>query len=346
MAGQRWITVGVVLVLALLAFALLSPAVFQSREVARQTQSKDNLKQIGLAVLNFHEAEGSLPPGGIIREDDTALQGWMAMILPFVDDNLVYSWLDLNESWQSPRNAFVFNSVVPDYLIPGVSEHFTDSGFGVTHYQGNPNLFYRNSGVTFSQMENGTAHTWLAGEVAGHFQPWAYPFNWRPLGTKLCEGPGSYGRPDWDGGHLLFADGSASFFSVQTSPEILKRFAAAPPVATPEQTAVPGQVFQTGDFRWERTDLQSDSESKHNYFVKSMENSEGAPLVIRVFVVEKGASTEKKGSPSPQLLLHIDSTTDIAQVLEESSMAEDATPEQLAANVKTLQTLQKQLSNK
>lgn len=343
MAGQRWITIGLLLGLALLVFALLSPAVFQSREAARQTQSKDNLKQIGLAVLNYHETEGSLPPGGIIREDDTAMQGWMTMLLPYIEDDPYYSWLDLNESWQSSRNTFVFGTALPVFLIPGVNERLTASGFGLTCYQGNPNLLYRNSSVTFGLMENGTAHTWLAGEVAGNYQPWAYPFNWRPLGTRLCDGPDSYGRSDWKGGHLLFADSSVSFFSQDTSPEILKRFAAAPPVATKAQTAVPDQVFQTGLFELESIKIESDSESKHNYFGRALRNGKGKLLLIQVFYVEKGASTKKTGGPSPQLLLSVDATTNISEVLKETSMAEDATPEQLAANVKTLEGLQKRL---
>ncbi|WP_339733996.1 DUF1559 domain-containing protein [uncultured Gimesia sp.] len=346
MSGQRWIAIGLMLGLALLVFALVSPAVFQSREAARQTQSKDNLKQIGLAVLNYHEAEGSLPPGGIIHEDETAMQGWMVMLLPYVDD-IAYSWLDLNESWQSPRNTFVFDSAIPVYLIPGGNERFTDTGFGVTQYLANPNLFYRNSDVTFGQMENGTSHTWMTGEVTGHYQPWGYPFNWRPLGTKLCEGPNSYGRSNWNGGHLLFADGSVSFLSDQTAPEILKRFAEAPPVATEAQTAAPDRVFQTGDFRWEwqPIELESDSESKHKYFAKTLENKKQKLLVIQVFFAPKGAGRRKKEGPAPQLLLRIDSTTDIAQELEESSMSEDATPAQLAANVKTLQKLQQKMES-
>lgn len=344
MAWQRWITVGIVLGLLLLLFALLMPAAYQAREAARRTNSKNNLRQIGLAVLNYHDANASLPSGGIIREDDAAMQGWMTMILPYLDASPFYSWLDLNESWQSLRNAFVFGQSRPVYLIPGINEHYTATGFGLTDYLGNPNLLHRNSGVTFAQMENGTAHTWLVGEVAGNIQPWAYPFNWRPLGTRLCDGPDSYGRPEWNGGHLLFADGSVSFFSDQTSPDILKRFAAAPPVATEEQTAVPEQVFQTGDFFWERIELESDSESKRDYFCKSLENSQGELLVIQVFAVEKEIEPPLyKGGPAPQGLLRIDSSTDITSALKATPLADATSPAQFEANVKLLKSFQKQL---
>lgn len=347
-AGVTKMELAVVAGMILLLVALLLPAVYQSRDEARQLTSKNNLKQIGLAFLNYHEVEGSLPPGGIISEEGTAMQGWMVMLLPYIDDNLVYSWLDLNEPWQSPRNTFVCGSALPVYLNPGVDEIYTDSGFGLTHYQGNPNLLYRNSGVTFGQMENGTAHTWLTGEVAGNFQPWSYPFNWRPLGTKLCKGSNSYGLSEWNGGHLLFADGRVSFFSDQTSPEILKRFAAAPPIATEAQTTSPDRIFQTGNFHWEwqPIDLESDSESKHKYFVKMLENGDRKLLVINVFIAPKGAERRMIEGPAPRLLLRIKATTDVITALEETSMSQDSTSDQLAANVKTLQAFQKRLLKK
>ncbi|QDT40778.1 hypothetical protein Pan241w_08370 [Gimesia alba] len=341
---QRWVSVIIVLGLMLLLFGLLMPNVEQSLQQARKSSSKYNLQQIGSAILNYHETLGSLPPGGIIRDDETAMQGWLTMILPYMDGSPDYSWLDLNESWQSPRNAYVFDQSRPVFLIPGVEQHYTTAGFGLTHYLGNPNLLYRNSSVTFGQMENGTAHTWLAGEVTGDFQPWAYPFNWRPLGTKLCDGDDGYGRPEWKGGHLLFADGSVSFFSQGIDPGILERFAAAPPVATAEQIAAPDRVFPPRGTSWDRIELQSDPQSQRNYFAFALQAENDMLLVIQVFAVEKEPDPPpKKGGSPPLLILRVESATDITAALEETSMAQDTTPAQLAANVKTLQALQKRL---
>ncbi len=77
MSVQRLITIGVILGLLLLVFGLLTPAIYQAREDARRMSSKNNLKQIGLALLNYHESWRCLPPGGVIREDDVAMNGWM-----------------------------------------------------------------------------------------------------------------------------------------------------------------------------------------------------------------------------------------------------------------------------
>lgn len=347
MSWQRWISISLVLGMLLLAFGLIMPAVFQAREQARRNTAKNNLKQIGLALFNYHESYRCLPPGGTIREDDAAMQGWIAMMMPFLDASPYYSWLDFNESWQSTANRYVFDQRLPVVLIPGVEQQYTDSGYALTQIMGNPNLLHRNSDVTFEEMTNGTSFTWLAGEVTGDFQPWSYPFNWRPLGTKLCQGSASYGRPEWGGGHLLFADGHIKFFTDATSSQMLQRYDAAPPVATKTETAVPKKVFQTGDYRWDRIDLQSDPKARDEYFATGLKGSANGLFKLNVYsqilLTEEEQEQPKLYLKGPRFLFEIDSTTDIAAALKETPLVDATTPEQLEANMKTLQALQKRL---
>jgi len=353
MTRQRWLELGVVAGIMILLLALLLPAVHRAREEARKSASKNNLKQIGLALHNYHEAYACLPSGGVIREDGTAMQGWLTMYLPFMDASPDYNRINMHTAWDSPANLEVTETIRPAYLNPDATANYTSTGFGLTHYLGNPHLFYRNSGVTFDQMEMGAAHTWVTGEVAGNYQPWAYPFNWRPLGKQLCTGPGSFGYPKWKGGHLLFADGSVSFFSDQTAPEILNQFAIAPPVPTLEQMAVPDKQFETGIFHWKHVPLQTDQQSDRSYFAKLLEISDEQPILIQLFMSnhrelpeeEKQLMDleERRTFSVPRLLLRIDKTTDLTKTLKTSPLSEDSTPEQLEANVKLLQALQSRL---
>lgn len=344
MSRMEW---GVVIGLNLLLIALLVPGVQQSREVARQSMSKSNLKHVAIAFYNYNDTWSYLPPGGTIREDGTAMHGWMIQNYLFMEASHLYDCVDFNNPWDSSENIPVYEWPMGCYQVPGADANYSTTGFALTHYQGNPNLLHRNSSVSLEQLEDGAAHHWLAGEVAGNYQPWGYPFNWRPLGTKLCDGPNSFGHPPWSGGHLLRADGSVTFFTDQTSPEILQAFAEAPPVATRAQTAVPDRRFEYGDFLWERIDLQSDPRAENIYVVKSLRKKWGAPLLINVYtaanISPEVRATYKYQGDILHFLLRIDASTDIADVLQATSLREETTPKQWAANMKLLKSIQQQL---
>lgn len=347
MNGQRWITLGVVVLIILLLIALAMPAIQQAREAARRQNSRNNLKQIGLALHNYHDTFTCFPLGGIIRQDGTAMRGWMMGIMPFLDQNSLSVRLDYDQPWNSPKNAPVYAVSIPAFLIQGRDLGRTSDGYGITFYMGNPNLLHRNQTVRLREITKGSSHTWFAGEVAGSFQPWGYPFNWRPLGMKLCNGPNSFGQPAWGGGHLLRADGNVTFISDQASPRILQALAKAPPVATPDQTAVPDRRFTIGAYSWKHIELQSDPQGKQQYMVRVLRSPAGQPLKI-FFYASKRFTPEELEYPKLNIEVlrfktHIGPQTEIASTLKTTTLAEETTPQQWAANVKLLKSIQAQL---
>jgi prepilin-type N-terminal cleavage/methylation domain-containing protein/prepilin-type processing-associated H-X9-DG protein len=91
MARQRrgFTLIELLVVIAIIAvlIALLLPAVQAAREAARRAQCVNNLKQVGIAMHNYHDSTGSLPPGGMAIVDGT----WQMFILPYLELSTLYN---------------------------------------------------------------------------------------------------------------------------------------------------------------------------------------------------------------------------------------------------------------
>ena len=205
---RRWLSPLIAVFTGMVLFALILPAIQQAREAARRTLSRNNLHQIGLAMYNYHDVHVCLPTGGVVGATGKGQHGWMTFLLPYVDSSPLYNSIDFDHSWNASWNDEAICTWYPAYLMPGIAEVATIEGYALTHCQANPDVFYRNSNTTISDLSDDLESTWLVGETTGNHQPWGYPFNWRPLGDCLNCGPESFGRPSGYGACILFADGS------------------------------------------------------------------------------------------------------------------------------------------
>ncbi len=89
----------VVITIIGILIALLLPAVQAAREAARRMQCSNNLKQIGLALQNYHTASGTFPPGGLATLDPNTGSpafgfSWWVRILPYLENQGMYDRLD------------------------------------------------------------------------------------------------------------------------------------------------------------------------------------------------------------------------------------------------------------
>jgi len=154
--GFTLIELLVVIAIIAILIALLLPAVQQAREAARRTQCKNNLKQIGLAMHNYHDANNTLPPGnfntiatwaglppcagqpvGIFGSRDAT---WMQRILPYLDQvNLYNGFSDQMNSGSTPANQYAnAGTPIPTLMCPSdPASPKTVNISGFVHFSGN-----------------------------------------------------------------------------------------------------------------------------------------------------------------------------------------------------------------
>jgi prepilin-type N-terminal cleavage/methylation domain-containing protein/prepilin-type processing-associated H-X9-DG protein len=114
--GFTLIELLVVIAIIAVLIALLLPAVQQAREAARRTQCKNNLRQLGIAMHNYHDAHNCMPPGFILGLPDT-YAGANTQLLPYLEQANLYNLYDMNRPWMQ-QTAAVSQTAVSVFECP------------------------------------------------------------------------------------------------------------------------------------------------------------------------------------------------------------------------------------
>lgn len=194
-----------------------------------RSMSRNNLKAIGLGVHNYADAHGSVLPGGTFDADGHPLHSTMTMILPYIEQQALFSGIDLQQPWNGIRNRTAFETVVPTYRFsrrvpnPELTEEPGEvSGFALTNYAGNVHVLRPGRVMRKSDISDGTSNTILFGEVIEGLRPWGDPLNVRDPAAGINKGRKSFGSPFSQGCNILLSDGSSRFVSEDIAPEVLK----------------------------------------------------------------------------------------------------------------------------
>jgi len=169
--------------------ALLLPAIQRARESARRTVCQSNLRQVGLALIAFHEAQKSYPAGCIERRPAGGVTqrqlSWCVWLLPYLDQMHTYEALDLATPYDSVQNRAAASQIIPVFLCPSTRRlnatrqgQRTDDGLAATDYGGlnaavGPGLAANNGMMIFDKkltmrdVRDGLSQTIIVAEDTG-----------------------------------------------------------------------------------------------------------------------------------------------------------------------------------
>ncbi len=191
----------VVIAIIAVLIALLLPAAQAAREAARRSQCVNNLKQLGLAMHNYHDATGAFPMGYAAQgrfvdgaTDTAAGWGWGAMILPQLEQGPIFNAVNFGLAVEAPPNSTVVRASMTAYLCPSdvtngpfsvsdasgnvlatmtpasyaacVGNDQTDSATGLNKDGLGNGVMFRNSGIRLADITDGSSQTILVGERA------------------------------------------------------------------------------------------------------------------------------------------------------------------------------------
>jgi Protein of unknown function (DUF1559) len=222
--------------------ALLLPAVQAAREAARRTESRNHLRQIMLALHNYHDVHGHFPagthPNPKLKPDKRL--SWLADLLPFLELQNVHNQIDFEKAWDDVANRKPVTLRLNIFLNP--SARATSEGqYPVTNYVGMAGLgadgptlpvtspragFFADDRVTrIRDITDGTSTTIAVMEVSKNCGSWAA--GGLPTIRALTAKPYINGPDGFGGDHTgvvlaAMADGSVRAISERVDPRVLE----------------------------------------------------------------------------------------------------------------------------
>ena len=167
---------------------LLLPAVQAAREAARRNTSMNNMKQIMVALHNYHDMRKHLPAHASFNDAGKPLLSWRVLILPMIGESELYEQFHLDEPWDSEHNRPLVSQMPEIYLDPSSKFRVED---GKTHYLGAKGKEYAFDGTEkgrqFKSFHDGISNSIMVLQVNDQRAAvWTKPDDWerdpeRPL---------------------------------------------------------------------------------------------------------------------------------------------------------------------
>jgi hypothetical protein len=193
------------------------PAPRGPAEYGQSVQSRDNLKKLGLAFHNYHDMRDHFPKD-ITDKSGRPVLSWRVAILPYLDQEYLYSQFKLDEPWDSEHNRRLLPHMPAVLRAPVQARKAFD-----TYYQavaGPGAIFDPGAAVKLLDVADGTSNTLLLVE-AGTPVPWAKPAD---IPFNPAKRPLALEGPYTDAIHVVCGDGSTHRMKPKPDADLLTAF--------------------------------------------------------------------------------------------------------------------------
>ena len=208
------------------AYYVFLPRVEGPREAGPRATCINNMRQLALALRNYHDDHGSLPPAYTVDDDGRRLHSWRTLILPYLDRNDVYQSLHLDEPWDSPHNR-EFAKLGMSVMSCPSDGSVNDVAPQMTPYLaivGPETAFPDGDSVSLDDITDDPTKTLLIVEVADSGILWMEPrdLDVAQMAPTVNATTGHGIRSEHSGGAVVvFVDGHIEFLSEPTTAEEL-----------------------------------------------------------------------------------------------------------------------------
>jgi hypothetical protein len=165
---------GCAALLILFFVCTIYPAVKYHGEPARRSQCKNQLKQIVLALDNYHDLHGCFPPAYVPGPDGEPWHSWRVLILPFTEQQSLYDQYDFGEPWDGPNNRKLAGNRLLPYRCPSEPNRISPTT-GYVAVVGTQAAWAGSRPRRRSEFRDGPPSTILVVEIAGSGIHWMEP---------------------------------------------------------------------------------------------------------------------------------------------------------------------------
>jgi hypothetical protein len=200
------------------AGAFLGEAAFGAAKRAESTVVKNHLKQLALAMHNYHDVYKQFPPAAIRDEQGRPLLSWRVSLLPFLDANELYKQFHLDEPWDSQHNKPLI-AKMPEVFAPRGAQLRSQGKTTFVVPVGKQTIFGPPEGVPIRDITDGTSNTILIIDTdESRAVTWTKPDDLNVDGVDVKRV--LFGNRK-DGAFCAFADGSVQRIDPKLSTEVL-----------------------------------------------------------------------------------------------------------------------------